>query len=80
MPNYLAGGINRGNFDEVRPINANRLLQMLSGDRTVYSKRAITDMINSCPTLVTKVTREELERFKAETPVEITEGEKENDR
>ena len=80
MLNYLAGGINRGNFDEARPINANRLLYMFSGDRTVYSKRAIIDMINSCPTLVTRVTREELERFKAETPVEITEGEKGNDR
>lgn len=51
------------NYDEVRPINANRLLYMLSGDRTVYSKRAIIDLINSCPTLVTQVTREEIERF-----------------
>ena len=80
MLNYLAGNINKGSLGEVRPINANRLLQMLSGDRTVYSKRAITDMINSCPTLVTKVTREELERFKADMPVEVTEGEKDNDR
>lgn len=51
------------NYDAVRPINANRLLYMLSGDRTVYSKRAIIDLINSCPTLVTQVTREEIERF-----------------
>lgn len=80
MYNYLTGNINKGSLGEVRPINANRLLQMLSGDRTVYSKRAITDMINSCPTLVTKVTREELERFKADMPVEVTEGEKDNDR
>lgn len=79
MYNYLAGNINKGSLGEVRPINANRLLHMLSGDRTVYSKRAIIDLINSCPTLVTQVTREELERFKADMPVEITGG-KDNDR
>ncbi len=78
MDNYLAGNINKGNFDEVRPINANRLLYMLSGDRTVYSKRAIIDLINSCPTLVTQVTREELERFVQNSKVNV--GGKEDDR
>lgn len=71
MNNYLAGNINKGNFDEVRPINANRLLYLLSGDRTVYSKRAIIDLINSCPTLVTQVTREDLERFMQNAKINV---------
>ncbi len=71
MNNYLAGNINKGSFDEVRPINANRLLYLLSGDRTVYSKRAIIDLVNSCPTLVTQVTREDLERFAQNSKVNV---------
>lgn len=78
MNNYLAGNINKGNFDEVRPINANRLLYLLSGDRTVYSKRAIIDLINSCPTLVTQVTREDLERFMQNAKINV--GGKTSDR
>lgn len=78
MNNYLAGNINKGNFEEVRPINANRLLYLLSGDRTVYSKRAIIDLINSCPTLVTQVTREDLERFMQNAKINV--GGKTSDR
>lgn len=66
------------NYDEVRPINANRLLYLLSGDRTVYSKRAIIDLINSCPTLVTQVTGEDLERFMQNAKINV--GGKTSDR